>query len=135
MLVRCGGKPHPGTQHLRFHVKDFEDATLTKYKIYIKMEFIVAEKNSTHGLLLVITDEDIVGRKFEEGKRQLDMTAKFYLGEKKTKEEVKKLIPKARHLHLTGKHIIAVAIEFDLVHVQKILWVNKVPHAQVVCGE
>ena len=98
------------------------------------MHFIVTEKNSTHGLLLVITDEDILGKKFEEGKRQLDMTAKFYKGEKKTKEEVKKLIPKARHLHLTGKHIIAVAIELDLMHVQKILWVNKVPHAQVVGG-
>ncbi|HLC70747.1 MAG TPA: DUF424 family protein [Candidatus Nanoarchaeia archaeon] len=98
------------------------------------MQFIVAEKHSTHGLLLVITDEDILGKRFEEGKRQLDMAAKFYQGETKTKEEVKKLIPKARHLHLTGKHIIAMAIELDLVHPDKILWVEKVPHAQVVGG-
>lgn len=98
------------------------------------MQFIVAEKHSTHGLLLVITDEDILGKKFEEGKRQLDMAAKFYLGEKKTKEDVKKLIPKARHLHLTGKHIIAVAVELDLVNPNKILWVGGVPHAQVAGG-
>ncbi len=99
------------------------------------MQFIVAEKHSTHGLLLVITDEDILGKRFEEGKRQLDLSAKFYHGEQKTKEELKKLIPKARHLHLTGKHTLAVAIELDLVHSDKILWVQNVPHAQVVCGE
>ncbi len=99
------------------------------------MQFIVAEKNSTHGLLLVITDEDILGRKFEEGKKQLDLTAKFYRGEQKNKEDVKKLIPKARHLHLTGKHIIAVALELDLVNSKNILWINGVPHAEVVGGE
>ncbi len=99
------------------------------------IHFIVAEKESTHGLLLVITDEDILGKKFEEGKKQLDLAAKFYLGEKKTKEEVKKLIPKARHLHLTGKHIVALAVELDLVNPKHILWVDKVPHAEVVGGE
>lgn len=96
--------------------------------------FIVAEKHSAHGLLLVITDEDIMGKKFEEGKKQLDMAAKFYLGEKKTKEEVKKLVPTARHLHLTGKHIVAMAIELDLVEPGQILWIGGVPHAQVACG-
>ena len=99
------------------------------------MQFIVAEKHSTHGLLLVITDEDILGKRFEEGKRQLDLSAKFYHGEQKTKEDVKTLIHKARHLHLTGKHIIAVAIELDVVHPNNILWVGGVPHAQVVGGE
>ncbi len=99
------------------------------------MQFIVSEKDSTHGLLLVITDEDIVGKKFEEGKRQLDLTAKFYLGETKTQEEVKKLIPQARHLHLTGKHIVAMTIELNLVEPKKILWVGGVPHAEVVGGE
>lgn len=99
------------------------------------IHFIVAEKESTHGLLLVITDEDILGKKFEEGKKQLDLAAKFYHGEKKTKEEVKKLIPKARHLHLTGKHIIAVAIELDLINPKRILWISGTPHAQVVGGE
>lgn len=99
------------------------------------MQFIVSEKNSTHGLLLVMTDEDILGKKFEEGKKQLDLAAKFYQGETKTKEEVKKLIPKARHLHLTGKHIIAVAVELDVVNPKAILWVDKVPHAEVVGGE
>lgn len=99
------------------------------------IHFMVAEKESTHGLLLVITDEDILGKRFVERKKQLDLSAKFYLGEKKTKEEVQKLIPKARHLHLTGKHIIAVAIELDLINPKHILWIDKVPHAQVVGGE
>lgn len=98
------------------------------------IHFIVAEKESTQGLLLIITDEDILGKKFEKGKKQLDLAAKFYRGEKKNKEEVKKLIPKARHLHLTGKHIVAMAIEMNVVNPKYILWIKNVPHAQVACG-
>ena len=96
--------------------------------------FIVAEKAGRHGLLLVVTDADILDRKFEQGNLQLDLTQKFYQGVSKTKEEVKKLFFKARHLHLTGKQIVAVAIEMDLVEPERILWVKGMPHAEVVMG-
>ena len=32
-------------------------------------------------------DEDLIGKKFEEGNRILDLKSNFYVGEKKTKEE------------------------------------------------
>ena len=53
------------------------------------MEYIVSKKQSQFGLLVVVTDSDIVGKKFEEGRLQLDLTKKFYRGEEKNKEEVK----------------------------------------------
>ncbi len=98
------------------------------------MQFIVSEKKSSQGLLLVVTDEDILGTKFEEGRKQLDLSADFYAGERKTKEEVKQLMPKAKHLHLSGKHSVAIALEMDLISSGRILWVNGVPHAEVVSG-
>ena len=93
---------------------------------------IVAEKQGPHGLLLVITDSDIIGKTFEEGKLQLDLTQSFYQGEEKNKEEIKEILKKARDLHFTGKESVALGVELDLVDSDKILYVDGVPHAEVV---
>ena len=96
------------------------------------MKFIVVEKETPQGLLLIVTDKDIFGKKFEEGKVQLDLTKSFYEGNEKEKDEVKELFFKSRHVHLTGKQTIALGIELDCVDPKRILWVKGIPHAQVV---
>lgn len=96
------------------------------------MEYIVSKKQSQFGLLVVVTDSEIVGKKFEEGRLQLDLTKKFYLGEKKNKEEVKQMMITARHLHLTGKDAVAIGVEMDLVDPKKIIFVDKIPHAEIM---
>jgi len=96
------------------------------------MEYIVSKKQSQFGLLVVVTDSDIVGKKFEEGRLQLDLTKKFYQGEKKNKEEVKQMMRTARHLHLTGKEVVAIGIEMDLVDPKKIIFIDKIPHAEIM---
>ena len=93
---------------------------------------IVSEKQGPHGLLLVITDSDLVGKKFEEGNLQLDLTKGFYEGSEKSKEEIKGIIHKARDLHFTGKEAIAVGLELNLIDPDKILYVDSIPHAEVV---
>ncbi len=98
------------------------------------MAFIVAHKDGPHGLLLIVTDKDILGKRFEEGRRQLDLTGRFYQGEELEKEEVKKLFSQARHLHLTGKQAVTLALEEDLIQAKQILWVQGVPHIEVVMG-
>ena len=98
------------------------------------MKFIVTEKQGTHGLLLVVTDQDLLGKFFEEGKTQLDLRAAFYKGKEKTKDEVKKLLTGTRDVVLTGKMAVALGIELDLVDPKKILYVQNVPHAQVALG-
>jgi uncharacterized protein len=99
------------------------------------MTFVVSEKDGPHGLLLVITDKEILGKKFEEGKVELDLTKKFYEGKERNKEEVRELISKARDLHLTGKEAVAVGVEMGLVNSERILFVKGMPHAEVVKGD
>ena len=96
------------------------------------MEFVVAKKQSQFGLLIVVTDADIIGKKFEEERLQLDLTKKFYQGEPKNKEEVKEIMMKARHLHLTGKGAVAIGVEMELVNPKKIIFIDKVPHAEIM---
>ena len=96
------------------------------------MEFIVSQKKSIHGLVVIVTDQDIMGKIFTEKRLQLDLTKKFYQGDLKSKEEVKKNIMTARHVHLTGKAAVAIGVEMDLVDPRKILFVQNVPHAEVM---
>ncbi|HLD80107.1 MAG TPA: DUF424 family protein [Candidatus Nanoarchaeia archaeon] len=96
------------------------------------MDYIVAKKQSQFGLLVVVTDSDIIGKKFEEERLQLDLTKKFYQGEVKNKEEVKQIMMTARHMHLTGKASVAVGVEMDLVDPKKIIFIDKIPHAEVM---
>ncbi len=99
------------------------------------MTLIVNVKESSTGVLLIVTDKEILGKKFEEGKKQLDLTSDFYKGEEKSKEEVKKMIIESRHVHLTGKESVAIGVEMDFVNPEHILYVQNVPHAEVVMGD
>ena len=95
------------------------------------MTFMVATHRGPHGLLVVICDSDIVGQVFVEGSRELSVKGSFFAGDEKTSDEVMVLLKAARHLHLTGKKIIEMALNMELIEVDRILWVAGVPHAQV----
>lgn len=96
------------------------------------MTFIVARKETPRGLLLVVTDADILGKAFAEGKVCLDLANDFYQGRETEKEEVKQLIPQARYLHLTGEKAVRLGLQLGFVDEKNILRVQKVPHAEVV---
>ncbi len=95
-----------------------------------KLTFTVSEKNTPNGILLIVTDTNLIGKSFEEKNTQLDLTKKFYSGEEKTVEEVKKLFKNAYIIHLTGENSVTLGQEMSLV--QKIITVDNVPHAEVL---
>ena len=96
------------------------------------MKFIVNEKQTSQGIILVVTDSNIIGKKFEEGNKQLDLSKKFYSGDERDAEAVKAIIPEAYILHLTGERAVALGTELDLVDPQRIIWISNVPHAEVL---
>ncbi len=98
------------------------------------MALLVALKQGPHGLLLVITDKNLLGRRIEEGNLQLDLRSQFYQGEEKSKAEIENLMEKARDIMFTGKEAVALGIEADLVDIKKILYIKRVPYAQAAFG-
>ena len=96
------------------------------------MDFVVAEKKGPFGLLLVVTDKEIIGKYFEEGKLQLDLTKKFYQGQEKSKQEIVDLIEKTKTFHFTGEKSVALGLETGLIDKEKVLFVSGIPHAEVV---
>lgn len=96
--------------------------------------FIVSRKESSQGTLLIVTDSDLLGELFEEEKIQLDLRKDFYRGERKGKTEVEEMMKKSAYLHLTGKAAIALGTKLGLVERKRILYVQKIPHTEVVRG-
>lgn len=97
--------------------------------------FIVKTHIGPHGAVLVVTDAEILGKKFEEGKLQLDLSKEFYQGEKMNEGEVKELIKKYYILHLTGEKTIKLFLEEGFVDEKRVLRIKKVPHAEVYVVE
>jgi hypothetical protein len=95
------------------------------------MVFIVKIHETSQGKVIVVSDAEIIGKKFEEGKLQLDLRKEFYLGEKMDKEKVKGLVNDAYILHLTGKKVVEFFIDMGLVDEDNVLLVDSVPHAEV----
>ncbi len=95
--------------------------------------FTAAIHKGPHGLLVVVTDTNILDKIFTEGNRELNLNGAFFQGEKKSKDEIVVLLREARHLYLTGTHIIELALNLELIDASKILWVEGVPHAQAFC--
>ena len=97
------------------------------------MKFVAKIHKGPHGEVLVVSDQEILGKTFSEGKLQLDLTKEFCQGEEKEAEEVKELSKSAYILHLTGEN--SINLFSDLIDKGKILIVKKIPHAEVYLAE
>lgn len=93
---------------------------------------IVSSKNNQHCLILVITDKNLIGKEFSEGKVCLDLRKEFYQGEMMDVAEVKKLIHKAYIIHFTGKEAVALGLNLNLINGHNVLMIQGIPHAEVV---
>jgi len=85
-----------------------------------------------HDLLIGACDEELVGKKFEEGKYQIDVRADFYDGEKITAELLKKFLKDATIANLVGKKTVQCAIDLGLIDPSCVIKIKGIPHAQMV---
>lgn len=96
------------------------------------MKFIVSEKNTENGTILVITDAEILGKVHQEGIKQLDLSKRFYQGEEKSLVEVEEVVWGAYIVHLTGKNSVGLGIKLGLIDEKKVLVIKGIPHAEAV---
>ena len=83
-------------------------------------------------LILAVCDSELIGKKFEQGKIQLDLTTDFYKGEEKTEGEILLMFEQAYILNLVGEKSVKLALKQRLIDETHILNVQGVPHAQCV---
>ena len=79
--------------------------------------------------MLSICDENLIGRKIEDGKMILNLNSEFYKGKPLNKKELTSIIKEARIIHAVGKKSIDFLQNEKMV--KRVSFVKKVPFAQV----
>ncbi len=80
--------------------------------------------------LIAVCDADILGKRFFEGNRQLDLTGSFYRGEPSSEQELRKRLSSGYMLNIVGKEAVAMFIRLGLVSKGAIITIAGIPHAQ-----
>jgi len=83
-------------------------------------------------IIIGACDEKLIGRKFVEGKFQIDVTREFYGGERISTEVLKKYLENATIANLVGEQTVQCAIKMGLVNPDCVLKIKGIPHAQMV---
>ncbi|MFW6120877.1 MAG: DUF424 domain-containing protein [Petrotogales bacterium] len=83
-------------------------------------------------LVIGACDEHLLGKRFVQGKFQIDVSKKFYEGQRIDIETLAKYLLDATIANLVGKHAVNCAIKLGLVNPDNILKINGIPHAQMI---
>lgn len=89
-------------------------------------------KNQQGQVILAIVDEDILGKKVEQGRMQLDLNSEFYKGEEKSEEYILSCVRFASILNLVGKKSVDFALKHNLIQKEHIITISNIPHAQCI---
>lgn len=82
------------------------------------------------GEVVAICDEDIMGKKFEDKEKQIEVSEFFYKGEIKEPKEIIEIMKQATNLNLVGKNTIKLALKEKIINKENIIKIKGVPHAQ-----
>ena len=91
------------------------------------------EYDTGSGLLVAVCDKELVGKSFEEGALFLKISERFYKGEEATEGEVVDSLKHATTIaNLVGRWAIKCALDNDFIEEASVIFVDGVPHAQMV---
>ncbi|MEM3091273.1 MAG: DUF424 family protein [Candidatus Pacearchaeota archaeon] len=86
--------------------------------------------------VITICDSELLGKKFEEGRFQLDIKEGFYKGKKETKEGVIKIIRKFSiedaTFNIVGENSIKAALDANIIKKDEIKRIQGIPFALVL---
>ncbi len=89
--------------------------------------YVKTHKTKKGGTLVAVCDEDILGKKLEEGRKYLDLTGDFYNGEKKNPKETADLMRNADLINLVGEQAIKIAADEELISPDAVKRIDGVP--------
>jgi len=83
-------------------------------------------------VIVTVVDEELVGKRFEEGGIVLDVSESFFEGEKLDEELTLARMQAATSLFLIGERAVKLAIEAEMIHPEAVKRVKGVPYAQML---
>ena len=86
--------------------------------------------------VIAICDSELLGRKLEEGNRQLDLSGEFFKGEEKKEEEIlefiKDIAKEDATFNIVGKKATELALKAGIISKEGIKKIQGVPFALVL---
>ena len=86
--------------------------------------------------VVAIADEDLIGKKFSEGKSQLDVKENFYKGENKDFNEICEIIEDMKMedstFNIVGKESTNAALKVGLINEEQIGMIDNIPFTLVL---
>jgi hypothetical protein len=89
-------------------------------------------KSRDNKIVVAVCDSELAGKKFEEGKLQLDMTSDFFKGEEKDDAAVGDLIRNADSVNLVGEKAVSLGIQEGVIEKEHVKKIAGIPYAQAV---
>lgn len=97
---------------------------------------ILLKIHKSYRLIVAICDKDLLGKKFVEGKRQLDLSGEFFKGkefsEEEVAEEVARLVGEDATFNIIGQDSISLARELGIVRDDGVMKVCGIPFALIL---
>jgi uncharacterized protein len=87
---------------------------------------------SGNRFVVAVCDEDLMGKTFTDKDRQLKISKHFYKGEKKSEEEVVKLLKTCGNANLVGEQSIKAGINAGVIKKENVMIIGGVQHAQII---
>jgi hypothetical protein len=86
--------------------------------------------------VVALCDTNLVGKKFEEGKKQLHLRENFYSEKEISREEASRVLQmQAKEdatFNIVGEEAIGLAIEIGLISEQDVGYVDKIPFTLIL---
>ena len=92
--------------------------------------------HKAYRMIIALADSDLIGKNFEEGKKQIEVKSSFFKGEKKTRDEVIKILKSMYKedatFNIVGKESISCALEAGIIKENGIIKIDGIPIALVL---
>jgi len=97
---------------------------------------MIVKIHPSYRYVVSICDSDLLGKKFEDDKKQIDLTGNFFHGDEKNEEETAEIIQDMNledaTFTIVGKKSCEVALKIGLIEEAGIIYVSDIPVALVL---
>lgn len=94
---------------------------------------VLVKIHDAYRTVVAVCDSDLLGKKFEEEQKQIDLTGKFFEGEEKSEEELRTILSNAKKedatFNVVGEESCRIALDLGLINEEGILKVQNIPVA------
>lgn len=101
-----------------------------KFKMF---KLLLVKIHTSYRKIVAVCDAELLGKRFEQGKMQLEVRKEFYGGERKTEREVVKLLQEEERedatFNLVGTKAVNAGIKAGVINKEGVLRIRGIPNA------